>query len=50
MNTGAVMPGEKPKYGTLIAPQLYAPYHQHLFSIRHRSVTMDGLKTMTQMY
>lgn len=41
MNTGAAIPGEKPKYGTLIAPQLYAPNHQHFFSIR-LDMTVDG--------
>jgi primary-amine oxidase len=41
MNTGAAMPGEKPKYGTLIAPQLYAPNHQHFFSVR-LDMTVDG--------
>jgi primary-amine oxidase len=34
VNTAAVAPGEQPKYGTLIAPQLYAPIHQHVFSVR----------------
>lgn len=41
MNTGAVMPGEKPQYGTLVAPQLYAPNHQHFFSVR-LDMTVDG--------
>lgn len=26
--------GKKPKYGNLISPQLYAPNHQHFFSVR----------------
>src|SRR5204863_10104219 len=34
MNTGALMPGETRKYGTLVAPQLYAPNHQHFFNVR----------------
>ena len=41
MNTGAAMPGEKPQYGTLVAPQLYAPNHQHFFSVR-LDMTVDG--------
>ncbi|MGB8701162.1 MAG: primary-amine oxidase, partial [Thermosynechococcaceae cyanobacterium] len=41
MNTGAAMPGEKPQYGTLIAPQLYAPNHQHFFSVR-LDMNVDG--------
>jgi primary-amine oxidase len=34
VNTGAVMPGETPKYGSLVAPQLNAPVHQHFFNVR----------------
>jgi primary-amine oxidase len=41
MNTAAVMPGEKPQYGTLVAPQLYAPNHQHFFSVR-LDLNIDG--------
>ena len=33
-NTTAIMPGEKPRYGTEVAPQLNAPYHQHIFNAR----------------
>ena len=34
MNTTATPPGETPRYGTLVAPQLNAPYHQHFFCTR----------------
>jgi primary-amine oxidase len=34
MNVGAVQPGETPRYGKLLAPQLYAPNHQHFFCFR----------------
>ena len=34
LSLGALQPGEKSKYGTLIAPQLYAPNHQHFFNVR----------------
>jgi primary-amine oxidase len=34
MNVGAVLPGEQPQYGKLLAPQLYAPNHQHFFCFR----------------
>jgi primary-amine oxidase len=34
LSLGAVQPGEKPKYGVLVAPQLYAPNHQHFFNVR----------------
>ncbi len=30
----AHMPGYKPKHGTLVAPQLNASYHQHIFNAR----------------
>lgn len=43
MSTGAVPPGEKPKYGQLVAPQLYAPIHQHIFCIR-MDMMIDGLQ------
>lgn len=34
LSLGAFRKGEKPKYGTLVAPQLYAPNHQHFFNVR----------------
>ncbi len=34
MNTTALAPGEKSLYGTEIAPQLNAPFHQHIFAAR----------------
>ena len=34
MQTMAVAPGERPRFGALIAPQLAAPNHQHLFNFR----------------
>jgi primary-amine oxidase len=34
LSLGAVHEGEKPKHGTLIAPLLYAPNHQHFFNVR----------------
>jgi primary-amine oxidase len=34
LSLGAVQPGEKSKYGAMIAPQLYAPVHQHFFNVR----------------
>ncbi len=34
LSLGAFHEGMKPKYGNLIAPQLYAPNHQHFFSMR----------------
>jgi primary-amine oxidase len=34
LSLGALHPGEKLKYGALVAPQLYAPNHQHFFNVR----------------
>ncbi|KAK2442940.1 copper methylamine oxidase [Trifolium repens] len=34
LSLGALMPGEYRKYGTMIAPGLYAPVHQHFFVAR----------------
>ncbi|WP_008314860.1 primary-amine oxidase [Leptolyngbya sp. PCC 6406] len=42
VSTAAVAPGEVPKYGTLIAPQLYAPIHQHIFNVR-LDMCVDGM-------
>lgn len=41
VSTAAVMPGEVPKYGTLVAPQLNAPIHQHIFNVR-MDMCIDG--------
>ena len=41
VSTAAVMPGEVPKYGTLVAPQLNAPIHQHIFNVR-MDMSVDG--------
>src|SRR5258708_1375689 len=34
LSLGAYPKGVKPKYGNMVAPQLYAPNHQHFFNIR----------------
>jgi primary-amine oxidase len=41
MNTTALTPGEKPRYGVEVAPQLNAPFHQHIFAAR-LVTTIDG--------
>ena len=41
IHTSAVPPGETPKYGTLVAPQLVGPIHQHLFNMR-LDMSVDG--------
>ena len=42
LNNAAVPPGEVPKYGTLIAPQVNAHIHQHFFNVR-LDMSVDGL-------
>lgn len=34
LSLGALAVGVKPKYGNLVAPELYAPNHQHFFNMR----------------
>lgn len=34
MNTTSLKPGEKPRFGNEIAPQVNAPFHQHIFAAR----------------
>ena len=34
LSLGVMPKGEKPKYGNLVAPMLYAPNHQHFFNMR----------------
>jgi primary-amine oxidase len=41
LSLGAAQPGEKPRYGDMIAPQLYAPNHQHFFNVR-LDIDLDG--------
>jgi primary-amine oxidase len=43
ISNGAVMPGEKPPWGELVAPQVYGPIHQHFFSVR-LDMMVDGLE------
>jgi len=34
LSTMAVAPGEQPRFASMVAPQLAAPFHQHLFNMR----------------
>lgn len=43
LNTGTYDESGKSKYGSEIAPQLNAPYHQHFFNFR-LDMMLDGLK------
>jgi primary-amine oxidase len=40
-SVGAMAPGERPRYGTLLAPGLYGPNHQHFFCVR-LDMMVDG--------
>jgi primary-amine oxidase len=42
ISNGAVMPGEQPRWGELVAPQVYGPIHQHFFNVRLDTM-VDGL-------
>ncbi|WP_232663356.1 primary-amine oxidase [Pseudonocardia sp. TRM90224] len=41
ISTGAVAPGMEPEHGTLVAPGLYGPNHQHFFCVR-LDMSVDG--------
>src|SRR4029453_15212958 len=43
VSTGAMAPGAEPEHGVLIAPELYAPNHQHWFNFR-LDMMVDGLE------
>jgi primary-amine oxidase len=45
--TGAISPGEKPAYGTLIAPGLYGANHQHFFNVR-LDMAVDGVNNTVE--
>jgi primary-amine oxidase len=47
LSLGTARPGEKPPFGTMIAPQLYAPYHQHFFNVR-LDFDLDGTTNTVQ--
>jgi primary-amine oxidase len=41
ISNGAAHPDERPKWGEIVAPQIYAPIHQHFFNMR-LDVQVDG--------
>lgn len=47
LSLGALAKGEKAKYGNLVAPQLYAPNHQHFFNVR-LDFDLDGVANSVQ--
>ena len=47
LSLGTVRAGEKAKWGTMIAPLLYAPNHQHFFNVR-LDFDLDGTANTVQ--
>jgi primary-amine oxidase len=47
LSLGALRPGDTPPYGVLVAPQLYAPNHQHFFNVR-LDFDLDGTANSVQ--
>ncbi len=47
LSLGTTRPGEQPKYGQLVAQQVYAPNHQHFFNVR-LDFDLDGAKNSVQ--
>ena len=47
LSLGAVHDGERPQHGTMIAPRLYAPNHQHFFNMR-LDFDIDGMPNTVQ--
>ena len=47
LSLGAMHPDEKPRHGTMIAPLLYAPNHQHFFNVR-LDFDLDGVHNTIQ--
>lgn len=48
LSLGAVPPEKKSPYGSIIAPQLFAPYHQHFFNMR-LDLAIDGINNTAYM-
>jgi len=47
LSLGAAREGETPRHGTMIAPLLYAPNHQHFFNVR-LDFAIDGIANTVQ--
>jgi primary-amine oxidase len=47
LSLGVAPQGESPRYGALVAPQLYAPIHQHFFNMR-LDFDLDGVENSVQ--
>jgi primary-amine oxidase len=49
ISTGARAPGERPEHGTLVAPGLYGPHHQHFFCVRMDMAVDGNANTVVQV-
>ena len=49
LSLGAARSSEQPKHGCLVAPQLYAPNHQHFFNVR-LDFDLDGQENSVEQY
>jgi len=49
ISTGAVPVGERPAHGTLVAPGLYGPHHQHFFCMRLDMAVDGNTNTVVQV-
>jgi primary-amine oxidase len=49
ISTGAVEPGTRPRHGTLVAPGLYGPHHQHFFCVRLDMAVDGNANTVVQV-
>jgi primary-amine oxidase len=47
LSLGAFADGERPRYGALVAPTVYAPNHQHFFNVR-LDFDLDGTANTVQ--
>uniref|UniRef100_A0A914C2W9 Amine oxidase n=1 Tax=Acrobeloides nanus TaxID=290746 RepID=A0A914C2W9_9BILA len=47
LSLGCAHPGETPKWGTMVAPLVYAPNHQHFFNVR-LDFGIDGIGNTIQ--
>jgi primary-amine oxidase len=47
LSLGAFADGERPRYGALVAPNVYAPNHQHFFNVR-LDFDLDGPNNTVQ--
>ena len=49
ISTGALEPGARPAHGTLVAPGLYGPHHQHFFCVRLDMAVDGNANTVVQV-